>query len=73
MKRYLEDHLPDTQKLVFYVKWNESGLANHDLPEHVRYLENLCETMREELQKMIDAVIEDDLMEEAHTPYLGKS
>lgn len=71
MKRYLEDHLPDTQKLVFYVKWNESGLANHDLPEHVRYLENLCETMREELQKMIDAVIEDDLMEEAHTPYLG--
>lgn len=70
-KIQLEDYLPDTQKLVFYVKWHEEGIdpANFEDDEH--YISEMCDTLKEELKKLIDGLLEEDFLEEANEVYRG--
>lgn len=71
-KIQLEDYLPDTQKLVFYVKWHEEGIDPANFEEDESYVSEMCETLKEELKKLIDGLLEEDFLEEATEIYRGK-
>ncbi|UYV85145.1 hypothetical protein LAZ67_X004723 [Cordylochernes scorpioides] len=45
-KALLVERLPESQKLMFHCKWHPDGLH---LPEHKPYLQEICESIREEL------------------------
>ncbi|CAL1279491.1 unnamed protein product [Larinioides sclopetarius] len=70
-KVQLEDYLPDTQKLVFYVKWHEEGIDPQNFEEDEQYISEFCDSLKEELQKLIDGLLEEDFLEEARENYRG--
>lgn len=72
-KIQLEDYLPDTQKLVFYVKWHEEGIDPANFEEDEHYISEMCEALKEELKKLIDGLLEEDFLEEATEVYRGKT
>ncbi|GFV68155.1 NACHT and WD repeat domain-containing protein 2, partial [Trichonephila clavipes] len=70
-KIQLEDYLPDTQKLVFYVKWHEEGIDPQNFEEDEQYISEFCDSLKEELKKLIDGLLEEDFLEEAREIYRG--
>ncbi|KFM57174.1 NACHT and WD repeat domain-containing protein 1, partial [Stegodyphus mimosarum] len=70
-KIQLEDYLPDTQKLVFYVKWHEEGIDPQNFEEDEQYISDVCDTLKDELKKLIDGLLEEDFLDEAHEIYRG--
>ncbi|GIX76385.1 NACHT and WD repeat domain-containing protein 2 [Caerostris darwini] len=70
-KIQLEDYLPDTQKLVFYVKWHEEGIDPQNFEEDEQYISDFCDSLKEELKKLIDGLLEEDFLEEARENYRG--
>ncbi|XP_022252283.1 NACHT and WD repeat domain-containing protein 2-like [Limulus polyphemus] len=71
LKLYLDEHLPESQKLVFRVKWHDGSINPEAVPEHKEYLNKLCKTVEEELCAMIDRLCEEDLIEESRQLYKG--
>ncbi|XP_076358260.1 NACHT and WD repeat domain-containing protein 2-like [Tachypleus tridentatus] len=71
LQRNLDEYFPESQKLVFHVKWHDGSINPKIVPEHAEYLNELCTTIKSELCKMINGIYEEDIMEEAHQPYKG--
>ncbi|XP_015912569.1 NACHT domain- and WD repeat-containing protein 1 isoform X2 [Parasteatoda tepidariorum] len=70
-KVQLEDYLPDTQKMVLYVKWHEEGLDPQNFEEDEQYISDFTDALKEELKKLIDGLLEEDFLEEAREKYRG--
>ncbi|XP_076370647.1 NACHT and WD repeat domain-containing protein 2-like isoform X1 [Tachypleus tridentatus] len=71
VKMHLEEHLSESQKLIFRVKWHDGTIDPVAVPQHSEYLNELCTTVKEELCKIIDGLHEELIMEESHQLYKG--
>ncbi|UYV85146.1 hypothetical protein LAZ67_X004724 [Cordylochernes scorpioides] len=67
-KALLVERLPESQKLMFHCKWHPDGLH---LPEHKPYLQEICESIREELCKIVEHMMDDNSRQELQLPFPG--
>lgn len=53
------------------MKWHEEGIDPQNFEEDEQYISEFCDSLKEELQKLIDGLLEEDFLEEAREVYRG--
>ncbi|XP_022246220.1 NACHT domain- and WD repeat-containing protein 1-like [Limulus polyphemus] len=71
LKMWLENRLHISQRLICSVHWNEGLVKPKESSEHAKYINNVCQKVKEIVGDMIDKIIKKDLEEGFSEYYRG--